>query len=74
MVERAEEIAKEKGVSTSQIALAWLLHKGVTAPIVGATKVEHVEEAASAVEVKLSSDDMKRLEATYKIHPILGHS
>src|SRR5487761_871343 len=74
VVERAEEIAKEKDVSTSQIALAWLLHKGVTAPVIGATKVGHVEEAAGAVEVKLSPDDMKRLEEPYKIHPILGHS
>ncbi len=41
VVERAKEVAREKGVSTSQIALAWLLHKGVNAPIIGATKVEH---------------------------------
>ncbi len=74
VVEQAEEIAKEKGITTAQIALAWLLHRGVTAPVIGATKVEHVEEAAAAIEVKLSSDDMKRLEEPYKIHPILGHS
>jgi aryl-alcohol dehydrogenase-like predicted oxidoreductase len=74
VVERAEEIAREKGVTSSQIALAWLLHKGVTAPIIGATKVEHVEEAAASTELKLSSDDMKRLEEPYKLHPILGHT
>jgi aryl-alcohol dehydrogenase-like predicted oxidoreductase len=73
ILENAEQIAKEKGVTTSQIALAWLLHKGVTAPIIGATKIEHVEEAALAPEVKLSSDDMKRLEEPYKIHAISGH-
>lgn len=74
VVERAEEIAKEKGINLPQIALAWLLHKGVTAPIVGVTKIEHVEDAVASVEVKLSSDDMRRLEEPYKLHPILGHS
>jgi aryl-alcohol dehydrogenase (NADP+) len=74
VVERAEEVAREKGVSTSQIALAWLLHKGVVAPIIGATKVEHVEEAAAAVDIPLSEDDVKRLEEPYKTHRILGHT
>jgi len=72
VVERAEEIAKEKGVTVSQIALAWLLHKGVCAPIIGATKVEHLEDAVSSLEVKLSSDDMRRLEEPYKPHRIIG--
>ncbi|MGA3404888.1 MAG: hypothetical protein ABSD49_04055 [Candidatus Bathyarchaeia archaeon] len=49
-------------------SIAWLLHKGVTAPIVGPTKAEHVEEAVDAVDVKLN-----KLEATYKPHRILGH-
>lgn len=74
VVERAEEIAKEKGINLPQVALAWLLHKGVTAPIVGVTKIEHVVDAVASVEVKLSSDDMRRLEEPYKLHPILGHS
>jgi len=72
VVERAEEIAKEKGVTVSQIALAWLLHKGVCAPIIGATKVEHLEDAVSSLDVKLSSEDMKRLEEPYKPHRIIG--
>jgi aryl-alcohol dehydrogenase (NADP+) len=72
VVERAEEIAKEKGVTVSQIALAWLLHKGVCAPIIGATKVEHLEDAVSSLDVKFSSDDMKRLEEPYKPHRIIG--
>lgn len=72
VVDRAEEIAKEKGVKVSQIALAWLLHKGVCAPIIGATKVEHLEDAVSSLEVKLSSGDMKRLEEPYKPHRIIG--
>jgi aryl-alcohol dehydrogenase (NADP+) len=72
VVERAEEIAKEKAVTVSQIALAWLLHKGVCAPIIGATKVEHIEDAVSSLEVKLSSDDVKRLEEPYKPHRVIG--
>ncbi len=74
VIERAEEIAREKDVTPSQIALAWLLHKGVTAPIIGATKIEHITEAAESLKVHLSNDDMKRLEEPYKPHPILGHS
>ncbi|MHB1908498.1 MAG: aldo/keto reductase [Nitrososphaerales archaeon] len=74
VVERLEEIAKEKDVSQSVIALAWLLHKGVTSPIIGATKIEHIEEAVASVDLKLSPDDMKRLEEPYKLHPIIGHN
>jgi aryl-alcohol dehydrogenase (NADP+) len=72
VVERVEEIAREKGVTVSQIALAWLLHKGICAPIIGATKVDHLEDAVSSLEVKLSSDDMMRLEDPYKPHRIIG--
>src|SRR5207247_382628 len=72
VVERVEEIAKEKGVTPSQVALAWLLHKGVCAPIIGATKLEHVDEAVNSLDIKLSSDDMKRLEEPYKPHRIIG--
>ena len=72
VLERVEEIAKEKGVSVSQIALAWLLQKGVSAPIIGATKVEHLEDAVTSLDVKLSSDDVKRLEEPYKPHRIIG--
>jgi len=73
VVEALVDVAKDKDVSPSQVALAWLLHKGVTAPVIGATKVEHIEEAVAALELKLDSDDMKRLEAPYKPHPIIGH-
>jgi len=66
-------LSKEKDVTPSQIALAWLLNKGVTAPIIGATKEEHIEEAVSAVEIKLGADDMRRLEDGYKSHFIIGH-
>lgn len=74
VVERTEEIAKEKGVTPAQIALAWLLHKGVNAPIIGATKVTQVEEAVGSLDVHLSEDDVKRLEEPYKPHRIIGHS
>ncbi|MFQ5979421.1 MAG: aldo/keto reductase [Candidatus Heimdallarchaeota archaeon] len=75
VVERAAEVAAEKGVTPAQIALAWLFSKEyVTAPILGATKMQHLEEAVDAIELKLSADDIKRLEELYKPHPILGHS
>lgn len=74
VVERTEEIAKEKGVTPSEVALSWLLHKGITSPIIGATKVQHIEDAVSSVELKLTDDDMKRLEEPYKIHPTIGHN
>jgi len=74
VVERLEVIAKEKDVSPSQVAISWLLHKGVTAPIVGPTKVEHVKEAVAAISVKLSGDDVRRLEEPYKPHPVIGHA
>ena len=73
IVEAVVTLAKRKDVTPAQIALAWLLHKGVTAPIIGATKVEHIEEAARAVELKLDSEDMTFLEAGYKPHPVIGH-
>ena len=74
VLERVEEVAKEKDVTPSQIALAWLLRKGVTAPIIGATRIEHVEEAVESTQLQLSDDDVKRLEEPYKPRPILGHS
>ena len=74
VLEKTAEVAKEKGVTPAQVALAWLLHKGVNAPIIGATKVEQLEEAVGALDIKLSEDDMKRLEEPYVTHRILGHS
>lgn len=56
------------------MALAWLLHRpGVTAPIVGATKVMHIEDALAAEKLELSEDEMRRLEEPYVPHPVLGH-
>jgi 1-deoxyxylulose-5-phosphate synthase len=74
VVERAAEVAGARGVPTAQIALAWLLHKaGVTAPIVGATKVEHLEDAIAAEGLSLSTDEVARLEEPYVPHAISGH-
>ena len=74
VVERLVELAKEKSVSPAQVAISWLIHKGVTSPIVGPTKVEHVEEAVASIDVKLSHDDIARLEEPYKPHRVIGHT
>jgi aryl-alcohol dehydrogenase-like predicted oxidoreductase len=74
VVDRVAEVAAERGVPAAQVALAWLLHRpGVTAPIVGATKLGHLEDAVAAEQLELSDDEMKRLEAPYLPHPVLGH-
>jgi aryl-alcohol dehydrogenase (NADP+) len=73
--ERADEIAQGRGVTASQIALAWLLNKPqIASPIIGATKMDHLEQAIAALEIKLSDEEAKRLEEPYKPHPVLGHS
>ena len=73
VIDRVGEIAAERGVPAAQVALAWLLHKpGVTAPIVGATKVEHVEDALAAEALSLSEDEIGRLEAVYVPHLVSG--
>ena len=75
VVERLEEGAKEKGAKPAQLAIAWLLSKEeVAAPIIGPTKVEQLEELVSAVEIKITADDARRLEEPYRPHPVLGHS
>lgn len=75
VVERAQELAKERGATPAQIALAWLLHQpGVTAPIIGASKMNHLEEAVAALQIHLSQDEMNLLEERYQPHPVLGHS
>ena len=73
VIDRAGEIAAERGHSTARVALAWLLHKpGVTAPIVGATKLEHLEDALAAEELSLSEEEIARLEEPYVPHPVSG--
>ncbi len=64
-LQRVEETGKKHGRSNAQIATAWLLHKGVTAPIVGASKMQHLEDAIAATEIKLTADEIAYLEAPY---------
>jgi aryl-alcohol dehydrogenase-like predicted oxidoreductase len=74
VVDAVTEVAAERGVPPAQIALAWLLHRpGVTAPIVGATKAVHVEDALAAAKLELTGDEMRRLGERYVPHPVLGH-
>ena len=73
VIERAAEVAAERAVSGAQVALSWLLHKpGVTAPIVGATRPEHLEDALAAEQLSLSDEEIKRLEEPYLPHPVSG--
>lgn len=75
VAQRAEEVAKERGVTSSQIALAWVLGKpGVAAPIIGSSKEAHLDQAIATLEIKLSDEEVKRLEELYQPHPVLGHS
>ena len=74
VVDRVLEIAGKRGVPPAQVALAWLLAQpGVTAPIVGATKREHLEDALTALTLDLSAEEKKALEEPYRPHPVLGH-
>jgi 1-deoxyxylulose-5-phosphate synthase len=67
-------VAAERGLPPAQVALAWMLHRPVlTAPIIGATKPGHVEDAVAAVNVRLSDDEIAALEKPYVPHPVLGH-
>ncbi len=74
VVDRAVELAKRRGVTSAQIALAWLLGQpGVTSPIIGASKMTHLEQAAAALEIKLDDDERAQLETPYQPHRVLGH-
>ena len=74
VVERLTEIAARRGVPNAQIALAWLLHQpGVTAPIVGASKMNHLDDAVSAIDIQLDESELKALAEPYQPHPVLGH-
>ncbi len=73
VVEAVSAIARARGVSNAQVALAWLLAQpGITAPIIGATKLPHLEDAVAALELCLSADELSALAAPYKPHPVLG--
>jgi 1-deoxyxylulose-5-phosphate synthase len=73
IVDCVAEVAKQRGVSNAQIALAWMLHKpGISSPIIGASKMYQLEEAAAAVDIQLSAEEIGMLEAPYQPHPVLG--
>ena len=73
IVRRVAEVAQSKGVKPAQIALAWLFHKGATAPIIGTTKPEHVQEAVESIEVGLSEKEVTYIEEPYLPKPVNGH-
>ena len=68
------QIAGARDLPPARVALAWLLSRpGVVAPIIGATKLGHLDDAAAALEIRLSREEVAKLEAPYKPHPVLGH-
>jgi aryl-alcohol dehydrogenase (NADP+) len=74
VLEAVQSVAAERGLKPAQIALAWMLNRpGVTAPIVGASKMYQLGEAISAAEITLTDAEMKALEAPYVPHQVLGH-
>jgi aryl-alcohol dehydrogenase (NADP+) len=75
VADRLAEVAKERGLPPMQVALAWVLSKPVvTAPIIGASKLQHLDDAVAALSVKLSDEEIKRLEEPYKPHAVSDHS
>jgi len=75
VVNRLSELASQRGESNARIGYAWLLHQpGLAAPIVGASKIAHIEEAVAATQVKLSAEEIQLLGEPYKPHPVLGHT
>ena len=75
VVDRVKEIAEARGAKPAQVALAWMLTKPVvSAPIIGASKMSHLDDAFAALQIKLTDDEIKRLEEPYEPHPVLGHS
>jgi aryl-alcohol dehydrogenase-like predicted oxidoreductase len=73
IVNRVNEVAEQKGIPNVHVALAWMLSKpGITSPIVGASKIGHIEDAVAAVSVKLTDDEIRLLEELYQPHPVLG--
>ena len=75
VVERLSEIAQRRGVPNARVALAWLLHQpGVTAPIVGASKMNHLDDAVAALSLRLDEAELNALAEPYQPHPVLGHS
>jgi aryl-alcohol dehydrogenase-like predicted oxidoreductase len=75
IVQRVSELAEARGLPMSQIALSWILSKPiVTAPIIGATKPHHLDDAVAALSIHLTPEESHRLEEIYQPHPVIGHS
>jgi 1-deoxyxylulose-5-phosphate synthase len=75
VADKAAEVAKNHNVSASQVALAWVLSRsGVSAPIIGSSRIEHLDQAIAALDIQLTEDEIKLLEESYRPHPVLGHS
>ena len=73
VADRVSEVARQRDIAPAQLALAWLLHKpGVTAPIVGATRLEHLDQAIDALTIALTAEELRRLEEPYVPHKVLG--
>ncbi|MDA7417433.1 aldo/keto reductase [Xenophilus arseniciresistens] len=73
IVQALTALAQARGLSNATLAYAWLLHKGITGPIVGASKTWQIDQAVAALDVALTHEEMAQLEAPYRPHPILGH-
>jgi aryl-alcohol dehydrogenase (NADP+) len=74
VVDRVSEIARKRGAKNMHVALAWILAQpGITSPIIGASKMEHLEDAVAALSLKLDDEELKALAAPYQPHPVLGH-
>ena len=73
-VERLSALAQKRGVGNATLAYGWLLHKGVTAPIIGASKLPQLDQAAAAAELVLTAEEVAQLEPGYEPHPVIGHS
>jgi aryl-alcohol dehydrogenase (NADP+) len=75
VVDRVATIAQQRGIPNAQVALAWVMQQpGVTAPIIGASKSKHLDDAIAALDVKLDPADLKALAEPYQPHRVLGHS
>ncbi len=74
IVDAVRAVAAERGAPPAQVALAWLLSRpGVTAPVVGASKPHHLDDAVAALSLGLSDEEVRRLEAPYRPRPVAGH-
>ena len=75
IIQRVSDVAEKRGLPMAQVALAWMLSKpAVTAPIIGATKPHHLEDAIAALSVQLTPKEIQSLEEAYQPHPVIGYS